>query len=256
MSELRRWSEEGATAAERELLEASRAERPPPHARVRALHAVGITTAVATVTATTAASAASTTATVSTAAATTAMTAGWVLAAKIVGVSVLAGGVVAGGLAVRAFHRTGAPATTGRQVTAQAEPPAEPPLPAPDPSVTDLGVSPSASAPPPPATPRARTRRSPGPSDRLSQEVAALERAHRALAAHDPEAALRLLDGYRADFPGGALASDATVLRVQALLAKGDRAAAQTLADAYSADHPESPYGKRIEDLVRTERKK
>jgi outer membrane protein assembly factor BamD (BamD/ComL family) len=86
--------------------------------------------------------------------------------------------------------------------------------------------------------------------DRLAGEVTALERAHQALAAHNHEAALHLLDRYRTQFPRGALASEETVLRVQALLASGDRAGAQALADAHSAAHPDSPYGRRLEDLV------
>jgi hypothetical protein len=42
MSELRRWSEEGASGEERALLDSSRSERPAPAARLRALHALGL----------------------------------------------------------------------------------------------------------------------------------------------------------------------------------------------------------------------
>lgn len=63
----------------------------------------------------------------------------------------------------------------------------------------------------------------------LSDEVKALERAHD-LASRDPAAALRELDRYRTRFPGGALAAEETVVRVQALLARGDDAKARALA--------------------------
>jgi len=88
----------------------------------------------------------------------------------------------------------------------------------------------------------------------LAQEVAALERAHK-LATHDPDAALRELDRYHARFPGGALAAEETVLRVEALLARGDDRTARVLADAFSTAHPESPYARRVQDLVRSKKK-
>jgi outer membrane protein assembly factor BamD (BamD/ComL family) len=84
----------------------------------------------------------------------------------------------------------------------------------------------------------------------LSLEVAALERAHQALGQHDADGALRELDRYRALFPNGTLASEQTVLRVQALLARGDVPAAQRLAQPYMAAHPNSPYARRIQELM------
>jgi hypothetical protein len=84
----------------------------------------------------------------------------------------------------------------------------------------------------------------------LSLEVAALERAHKALGKHDPEGALFELDRYRAQFPNGSLASEETVLRVQALLALGDRSGAQRLAETYIAAHSDSPYARRIQELL------
>ncbi len=242
MSELRRWSEEGATAGELSFLDASRSERAPTDARARALKALGISAVVtSTVTVTT------------TASATTATTAGLTLLAKIAGISLLGGGIVAGGLMIRGLHfaPSGPTAVPSSVVVAPSEraqtsePPAREPPPA-----TSL---PAASVPAAPATGRASARpaRAAPADDRLSQEVVALERAHRALASRDPDAALRMLDRYGAQFPGGALSSEATVLRVQALLARGDRAGAQTLADSYSAAHRDSPYARRIEDLVR-----
>jgi hypothetical protein len=240
MSDLRRWAEEGARADELRLLDASRSERAPAESRDRTLKALGISAAVTTVAATSTA---------------TAATAGGLsLVGKIVGVSVLASGLVAGGLWVRGSHRSAPasqPATMpAPAVVAPSEPEpashAEPPAP----------VVSSASATPARVGNPSRSAHSASPDDRLSHEVVALERAHQALASHDPDAALRMLDEYRAQFPGGVLSSDATVLRVEALLAKGDLAGARRLADAYSTAHPDSPYAKRIEDLVRSGQKK
>jgi hypothetical protein len=241
MSDLRRWAEDGATGDELRLLDASRSERAPAESRARTLKALGISAAVSGVAATSTATAAT--------------ASGLSLVGKIVGVSLLASGLVAGGLWVRGSHR-GAPASQPATIPASAvvAPPSEP-EPAsraepPAPAVSTATATPARAGNP------SRPARSASPDDRLSQEVVALERAHQALASHDPDVALRRLDEYRAQFPGGVLSSDATVLRVEALLAKGDLAGARTLADAYSAAHPDSPYAKRIEDLVRGGQKK
>jgi outer membrane protein assembly factor BamD (BamD/ComL family) len=80
--------------------------------------------------------------------------------------------------------------------------------------------------------------------------VAALEQAHAALAARDADRALLALDRYRAKFPGGRLASEETVLRIQALLARGDRDGANALANGFFAAHPDSSYADRVRDLL------
>lgn len=85
---------------------------------------------------------------------------------------------------------------------------------------------------------------------RLARELRALERARQALAVHKAGEALRLLDRYRAQFAGGVLGSEETVLRVQALLATGDREGAQALADTYSVSHPDSVYARRLKEFV------
>lgn len=252
MSDLLRWTEEGATGGESALLEASRGERAPADVRARTLQALGISTAAATtaVTATTAASAAP---------AASASTVGWGLAVKVVALSVLAGGVFAGALVVRAPHEPAASPAAARVVMPPAsEPIASAPAVSPPSAVSEEpSSSPSATVTENPTPTGFRTRpRSPAghrasENDHLAREVVALEHAQQSLAAHDPAGALRWLDQYRVEFPSGALASDATVLRVQALLAKGDLSGAKALADRYAKDHPDSPYAKRIEDLAR-----
>jgi hypothetical protein len=245
MTPLRRWSEEGATADEIALLEASRRERPSARAQVRALRALGVAAAATTI-GTTAPVAAAT-------------KSGLTFLGKIAILSLVGGGVVAGGVAVRAVRNDAraplAPAAVAVARPASAAPPGsarksdENPVPTPSamtpPPPAD--VSPvHAGAPPRPPRPAAS-------NDALAAQLKALELAHRALAAHDPRSALALLDRYRAQFPGGSLSSEATVLRVQALLESGDRARAQALVDAYVSAHPDSPYARRLEEIVRGE---
>jgi hypothetical protein len=69
-----------------------------------------------------------------------------------------------------------------------------------------------------------------GPESALSRESALLSRALRALRRdHDAATALALLDQYRAQFPTGVLALEASTARVDALLLQGRRASALSL---------------------------
>jgi hypothetical protein len=241
MSGLRDWSNEGGTAEECALLAASRSEVAPSLMRSRTLAALGVGTAVtaSTVTATTTATAAA-----------AAGSLGLGAVAKIAGVVLLVSGVTAGGVVWHAARKT-QPAPIGEPaVTVKASTPAAPPA-------ADTGGTAAAfESAPPSALPsgQAAAVRSHAPpaasSASLSKEVAALERAHAAIAAHDPDAALRALDRYRAQFPGGALASEEAVLRVQAMVARGDKSNATDLANSFRANHPDSPYGRGVQDLV------
>jgi hypothetical protein len=222
------WPEEGASSAEIALLEASRRERAPASMRARVL---GLAVAGAT------------TATSTGAAATTAVATkgGVTVLTKILAISLLGGGIAVGGVVVRGMHRTFVPPS---RLALPATPPAPvessmvvPVLPAPQPS-----PSVHVEAPTRPARPIST-------DSPLSREVTALESAHQALADLNPDAALRLLDRYSVKFPSGVLSSEATVLRVRALLMRGDRAGAQALADSFSSAHPESPYRQRLQDL-------
>jgi hypothetical protein len=240
MSELRRWSEEGATPDELSLLDASRAERAPAPARSRAFKVLGLAVGV-------------TTTTTATATASSAVLGTWT---KLMGISVLVGGVAALGVAYEAKRAASPPPPRPAvEATAVAAPPAQPPstdMPANVPAETTASaIAVPAASPPPRLATALRAPRTASSDERLSQEVAALERANQALAAHQPDIALQALDRYAAEFPRGALSSDATVLRVRALLARGDRASAQRLASAYSAAHPDSPFARRLEALVR-----
>jgi hypothetical protein len=239
MSELRRWSADGATAEEVALLEAGRGVPLPAsaQARARALRALGVGAAVATI-GTTAPLAAAT-------------KSGLTLASKVVILSLVGSGVVAGAVAVRASY----PRTAQTVGVEHASPRPQSPAPArPEPaSVEPAAASVPVAVSAAPSVGRGRPSRPASSSDPLTRETKVLELAHKALAEHDPRTALGVLDRYRAQFPDGSLASEAVLLRVQALLAIGDRAGAQALADSYSAANPGTPYSKRIKEIVRGE---
>lgn len=239
MSILRDWSEEGATPEELSLLKASKGEEPSAAARSRTLAALGLGTVAA---ATTISS------TTTAAVATTTVGAGAI--AKL-GVVLVVAAAAAGGFA---WHSRTPVATVHAPTRAAptaivASPPETPAVSTAAPSEPDVAANAPSLHPSAGAT--AKIRAAPeASSDTLSQEVAALEKAHTALAQHRPDAALKALDRYRAQFPNGALSSEETVLRVQAALARGDKTDAAALADKLRAAHPDSPYVRRVEDLV------
>jgi hypothetical protein len=61
---------------------------------------------------------------------------------------------------------------------------------------------------------------------------------------------LSILDDYGQRFPRAAMAPEATIVRIEALIAAGDRAAAKRIADAFLSAHAQSPYATRIRSLV------
>jgi len=225
MSELRRWSEEDATAEELSLLEVARRRRALPAQRAAVLSALGLG--------------------VSASAASAAGIAG--LGTKLVGLALLAS--VGVGVAVwrpspskpAATVRppAAAPPAATSTVSASAAPSAAPPEPAAGP------LEPSAKV-----VTRPRPALAPEPSSSLSRELQVLRHAHDALARGNPNGALSALDDYHAHFPQGALGAEETVIRVQALLARGDRARATAIAHQFSTAHPDSLYAQRVEALV------
>jgi hypothetical protein len=83
-----------------------------------------------------------------------------------------------------------------------------------------------------------------------ADEVATLDQARTVLGHGDPARALSILDEYARRFPRGALAPEAAVLRIEALVAAGDRAAATRAAQSFLRANPSSPYAQRIESLL------
>jgi hypothetical protein len=84
----------------------------------------------------------------------------------------------------------------------------------------------------------------------LSEEVALLQSARRALAAQDPAAAMIKLDRYARRFKSGLMRLEAGVLRVQALLTQGNTRAAHEHAQQFLSAHPEGPHAKRVRSLL------
>jgi outer membrane protein assembly factor BamD (BamD/ComL family) len=78
-------------------------------------------------------------------------------------------------------------------------------------------------------------------TSRLSVEIAVIDAAKRALAGGDAAEALRQLDAYRAAFPAGTLAAEATALRIDAMARAGRRQEARALLDELRLNHPDSP---------------
>ena len=132
------------------------------------------------------------------------------------------------------------------QVTAAAEAMVEPPAISP----ADLRAAPSAPAPVAPrATPVAAAPAAPA-SGSLPAEIAALDRARKALEGGDPAQALTLVDAYQSQYPNGTFSEEAEVLRIEALAKRGDRARATSAGQRFLAAHPTSPHAARIRAIL------
>jgi hypothetical protein len=88
------------------------------------------------------------------------------------------------------------------------------------------------------------------PGSTLGEETRALDRVREHLAAGRPGQALVEIDRYRAQWTRGALAAEAALLRVDALLRAGNRHAAELEANALIARAPQSRYATRARSLL------
>jgi hypothetical protein len=88
------------------------------------------------------------------------------------------------------------------------------------------------------------------PSDSLELEVTLLGAARRELAAGNAGEALRALDAYEKAATRHALAAEATLLRVRALVSSGRHAEATALVARYTRDRPNDAYAKKLKELV------
>jgi hypothetical protein len=94
-------------------------------------------------------------------------------------------------------------------------------------------------------------RESPTASARgLADEVAALERARRALGDEDGATALKSLSEYDRQFKQRTLGPEADALRIEALLKSGNQAAGKAAAERFLARYPKSPLAKRVRSLL------
>jgi hypothetical protein len=155
-----------------------------------------------------------------------------------------------------------APAATAAPVAAEGQPELSPEAPketrfprAPTgeaPMVAARSSKPTA-VPAPLDSPAGRAMRDPLPTPpSLSDEVLALDGARDQLSRRQPAKALELLDRYDAAFPGGRLALEAKVLRIETLVARGDRASASRLAREFLAENPSSAHVGRVRSLLQS----
>jgi hypothetical protein len=243
MSDPRRFAIEPDNDLERVLLGAAQV-RAPQEARRRAVIAATAALATSGLAAGTA-TAAGTVAKIG-----STLAAHWVSVAGVVGVAAVTAAVVT------QHDETRLEAPPVATHAAPLVPTAQPALPVKSALPT---VAPEASIVPPigaPSTPttaaQAPASGSTGAATDMDAELASLERARAALSSGDPARALSILDQYAARFPHAAMAPEAAVLRIEALVRAGDRPAAQRVADAFLASNPGSPYAARIRSLVGT----
>lgn len=171
----------------------------------------------------------------------------WLLAAGVVGV--LAGGAALRGVGgdVPASDPSGPTATIAQRSVPATGVAAQAPSPTP-PTRVVATASPVEDPPEVVARPLpAASASAKAPS--LRDEVASLDRARQAMGSSGA-AALGELDRHAREFPGGALTTEATVLRIEALAASGRHGAAKSLAAQVLAAHPRGPYADRVRSLV------
>ncbi|HET6585024.1 MAG TPA: hypothetical protein VFG69_16320, partial [Nannocystaceae bacterium] len=106
------------------------------------------------------------------------------------------------------------------------------PVVAPAPTATAIAAVPSEAIP----VSRSMSVATPPPQPPgLADDIAALDRADRALAAGRVDDALALLERHTSEVPASPLAPERAILRVRALCAKGRTADAERLADTWRA---------------------
>jgi hypothetical protein len=230
----RRLLDEGANGFEARLLRSGRNDAPSAHSRRRIAAALGIGGVFGASTIATGASA---------------NAPGW-FTLNTAAIAKVAGGVVAGALAVYGGAQVLAPAKPAPVIAVQA------PRPLPAKNAPETIVLP-APAEPAPAEPKTATPVEPQerPADTLPLELAALDKARRALASGDAALALARLDEYNKTFPKPRLKAEATVLRIEALAKSGSMPAATRLGREFLKRNPNGPYARRVTSLIGEESK-
>jgi hypothetical protein len=110
------------------------------------------------------------------------------------------------------------------------------------------------SAPAPEVAPAPARAASAAVAERGSQlgaELVELRAARSALNSGDPAQALRLLDGFQRSFPSAALAPEATLLRLEALVEAGQSENARRLGERLLQGQPTGPHADRVRALLR-----
>ena len=102
-----------------------------------------------------------------------------------------------------------------------------------------------------PAPPASFPASSPPPARApLAQEMSLLDDAERAGRRNDYGSALASLDAYERAFPDGALAAEAQVLRISALLGSGNQTAARERARSFLERYAPSPLAARVRAMI------
>lgn len=241
----RRLLEDGATEFEAKLLAAGRRDAPTRENRARIVAGLAVGAGLGTATG------------VGSAGASAAQTSpGWlsgigrsVLLKVGIGSTVGAVAVWSAVSALRAPPEALAPPPpVTSAVTAASVPPLDEQAPLPEASsnvALDAPVAPEMRAPK-----RAATPASARDANELSNELSALEAARRALVSGNATRALALLDEYARKYSAPRLATEAAVLRIEALVARGDRARARQLGQQFLAKNPKGPYERRVRSLI------
>jgi hypothetical protein len=155
------------------------------------------------------------------------------------------------------------PTTVSSTLTAPLAKPAPPRPPAP-PAPPAPRVDEPAPTKPRPAqfqAPSLAASRGPAPPDAapaaapsLADELALLETARAALVRGEPRRTLSVLDEHARNFRRPRLTTEASVLRIEALVASGDRARAARLGKDFLAKHANGPYERRVRSLIGDQR--
>lgn len=177
---------------------------------------------------------------------------------KWVGIGVVAGTATLGGV-----HALSGPSTHG---SAQASTPQIPVgnalhatsrVPEPTPLAASNDMAPAEPAPSakraekaPVASVESPASAAVGADPSLAAEVAALDRARKALEADDPTAALRVIDEQQRGHGEGVLKPETEVVRIEALIKAGNRQAGVELGRQFLAKYPNHPLQVRVRSLI------
>jgi hypothetical protein len=174
---------------------------------------------------------------------------------KWIGIGVVAGGV-ATGTAVGVSKLTGEPATAPALSASAVSVDATPAPGQPRPHAAGRSqLNPAAEEPVEAPAPNAARFAAPAESPSgLASEISLLDRARSALDGGDTNAALAALDEHGAKYDTGALAEEAELLRLEALVQRGQTAAALGQGRAFLAAHPRSPHTGRVRRLMQRAR--
>jgi hypothetical protein len=89
-----------------------------------------------------------------------------------------------------------------------------------------------------------------GADPSLAAEVAALDRARKALEADDPTSALRVIEEQQRSHGEGVLRPETEVVRIEALIKAGHRQAGVELGRRFLAKYPDHPLQVRVRSLI------